>query len=194
MIDRLEAWNLLCEKISNVALRRHMLATEVVLRALARRLGRDETLWGLTGLLHDIDLESVDQDMRRHAATACAWLSGLLPEPALQAIRAHNAEMLGGERLSELDHALTASESLTGLVVATVLILPDKKISALKVSSVQKRMKEPRFAAAVNRDMIRECEAIGIPLGSFVELGVAAMQQIGEDLGLGGGVGDAAKA
>ncbi len=184
MMDREQAWRLVCEKIQNTNLRRHMLASEAVMRAVARRLGRDENLWGLCGLLHDIDLEHVDNDMHRHAAVAAEWLEGKLPPEAVDAIRRHNAEGLGLERTTELDHALAASETITGLVVAAVLVLPSKKIADLKAKSVRKRMKEPRFAAGVNRDNIRECEKIGIELAEFVDLAVEAMREIGPDIGL----------
>lgn len=184
MLSRGEAISLLEEKIENVNLRRHMLATESIMRSLASRLGQDAEFWGLTGLLHDIDLEEVDQDPKRHAAVGAEWLSGQLPEEAVCAVRAHNGEMLGIERSTELDHALAASETLTGLVVAATLVLPSKKLSDLKTKSVRKRMKEQRFAAGVNREIIRECEKIGLDVSEFIELGVEAMRGIGPDLGL----------
>jgi putative nucleotidyltransferase with HDIG domain len=183
LISRDEAINLVHEKIQNINLRRHMLATEAIMRSLAEKLDRDADLWGLTGLLHDIDLEEVEQDMHRHAAVGAEWLEGKLPAPAVQAVKAHN-EALGVERSEELEHALAAAETLTGLVVATTLVLPSKKIADLKAKSVRKRMKEPRFAAGVNRDIIRESEKIGLELAEFIELGVEAMRKIGPEIGL----------
>lgn len=185
MLTRLEALALVEEKIQNLHLRRHMLATEAVLRALARRLGEDAELWGLTGLLHDIDLESGGAaDPGQHALLAAGWLEGRLPPEAVQAIRAHNGEALGIRRQAPLEHALAASETLTGLVTAAVLILPSKRIADLKAKSVQKRMKEPRFAAGANREIIRECERLGVPVEEFIVLGVEAMRAIGPGLGL----------
>jgi putative nucleotidyltransferase with HDIG domain len=184
MISRDEAISLLESKIENINLRRHMLATESIMRALASRLDRDADLWGLTGLLHDIDLEEVDQDPKRHAAVGAEWLEGKLPGEAVQAVKAHNGEMLGIGRSSELEHALAAAETLTGLVVAATLVLPSKKLADLKVKSVRKRMKEPRFAAGVNREIIKECEKFGMEVPEFIELGVEAMRGIGPDLGL----------
>jgi len=183
VISRDEAVNLVHEKIQNINLRRHMLATEAIMRSLAEKLGRDADLWGLTGLLHDIDLEEVDADMHRHAAVAAEWLQGKLPPEAVQAVRAHN-DGLGIERKEQLEHALTAAETLTGLVVATTLVLPSKKIADLKSKSVRKRMKEPRFAAGVNREIIKESEKIGFELSDFIDLGVEAMRQIGPEMGL----------
>lgn len=184
MIHRDQAVELLESKIQNEHLRRHMLATEAILRALAAKLGQDADLWGLTGLLHDIDLEDVGEDPKQHAATAADWLADELPDEALQAIRAHNGENLGLQRTSQLDHALAAAENLTGLVVAATLVLPSKKIAELKVKSVRKRFKEPRFAAGADRDIIREGERLGIELPEFIEIGVEAMRAIGPDLGL----------
>jgi putative nucleotidyltransferase with HDIG domain len=184
VIERAEALALMESKVVNINLRRHMLATEAVMRSLAGRLGADLELWGLTGLLHDIDLEAVEQDPGLHAATAAEWLAGQLPEEARQAIRAHNGEALGISRVSALDFALAAAENLTGLVVAAVLVLPSKRIADLKAKSVKKRFKEPRFAAGANREIMLESQRLGLELGEFVELGVEGMRAIGADLGL----------
>ena len=96
----------------------------------------------------------------------------------------HNETFTGKKRHSELQHALAAGETITGLIVATTLVYPDKKIASVKQKSVVKRMKEKAFAASVNRDNIMECEAIGIPLGEFVEISINAMKDISDQLGL----------
>lgn len=153
------------------------------MRALARRLGRDEELWGLTGLLHDIDLEEVGQDPHRHALRAAEMLKDALPDEALQAIRAHNGENLGIARQAELDFALAAAENLTGLIAAAALILPSKSLLDLKPKSVLKRMKEPRFAAGANREIIREGERLGLALEDLVAIAVFAMQSQAAELG-----------
>jgi predicted hydrolase (HD superfamily) len=184
MLSHQEALALMQQKIQNENLRRHMLAAEAVMRGLARHLGRDEELWGLIGLLHDIDLEEIGSDPKLHADTAARWLEGKLPQEALSAIRAHNGEALGITRQTELEHALAACETVTGLVMAAALVLPSKKLAELKPKSVLKRMKEPRFAAGVNRDIVRECEKIGVPLEVFVEIAVRSMQAISNELGL----------
>lgn len=184
MITRDQALMLMEEKIQNINLRRHMLATEAIMLKMAEKRGQDRELWGLIGLLHDIDLEDVDQDMNRHAAVAAEWLEGKLPAEGIDAVRAHNAEGLGLQRQADLDHALACSENLTGLIVAACLVLPSKKIADLKTKSVIKRMKEPRFAAGVNREVVKECEKVGLELSEFVELGIGAMRDIGSQLGL----------
>jgi len=185
MINREQALNLLKKLIQADNLLKHCLATEAIMRSVAERLGKNEELWGLTGLLHDIDLEITRDDQSKHALVGAEMLAreGFPPE-ALQTIRAHNGERLGIQRQSEFEHALAASETITGLIVATALVQPEKKIASVKVKSVTKRMKEKRFAENVNRDIIRECEPIGIPLEDFVALSIAAMQGIADDLGL----------
>ena len=155
------------------------------MRAVAQRLGKDVELWGLTGLLHDIDLEITREDQSKHALVGADLLEKEgFPQEALQAIRAHNGERLGIQRQTEFEHALAASETITGLIVATSLVQPEKKIANVKVKSVTKRMKEKRFAENVNRDIIRECELFGIPVEDFVALSITAMQGIAVDLGL----------
>jgi len=185
MIDREQALELLNLHVKAENLQRHCLATEAIMRKLAQRLDKDEEVWGLTGLLHDLDLEITRDDQSRHALVAAEILEkeGFPPE-ALQAIRTHNGEALGIIRQSEFDHALACAETITGLIVATTLVQPDKKIARVKPKSVRKRIKEKRFAEKVNRDIICECTQIGLPLEEFITLSLEAMQEIADDLGL----------
>jgi putative nucleotidyltransferase with HDIG domain len=185
MINREQGLNLLKKHIQAENLIKHCLATEAIMRSVAKRLGKDEELWGLTGLLHDIDLEITRDDQSKRALVGAEMLAHEgFPLEALQTIRAHNGERLGIPRQTEFEHALAASETITGLIVATALVQPEKKIASVKVKSVTKRMKEKRFAENVNRDIILECEDIGIPLEDFVALSITAMQGIADDLGL----------
>ena len=109
---------------------------------------------------------------------------GAFSEDIIVAIQEHNAEAIGRNRETKMGIALTCSESVTGLIVATTLILPDKKITSLKPKSVRKRMKEKAFARNVNRESIRECEKIGLELDRFIEWSVDAMRSIAPELGL----------
>ncbi len=155
------------------------------MRALARRLGEDDERWGLTGLLHDIDVEVTDADPKVHALKAEELLSELnLDEEMIETIRMHNEKATGISRSTTFQHALAAGETITGLIYATTLVYPDKKIKSVKYKSVRKRMKEKAFAASVNRDHIMECEKIGIPLDEFVQISVDAMREISEEIGL----------
>jgi predicted hydrolase (HD superfamily) len=152
---------------------------------MARRLGRDEALWGLVGLLHDLDFDETKQTPEVHGLRSAEWLADSgLPGEALQAIRAHNAESLGLERCSELDFALSCSESITGLIVAAALVRPDRKLEGVKPKSIRKRMKEKAFARNVDRDQIRECEKAGVPVDEFIELALEAMKSIAGEIGL----------
>ncbi len=147
----------------------HYLASEAVMRALARRLGRDEDKWGLAGLLHDLDVEMVNGDMTIHGKETARILEekGVDPE-IIDAIRMHNESSSGEKRSKEFQYALAAGETITGMIVATTLVYPDKKLASVKPKSVVKRMKEKKFAASVRRENIMECEKIGIPLPEFV--------------------------
>ena len=183
-MDRDEAWELLNSKVDEDYLIKHSLATEAIMRALAKKMGQDEELWGIAGLLHDLDFSETKDDPERHALVAAELLAGRLPEEAVLAIKRHNAEMLGLKRETEFDLALTAAETITGLIVATALVYPDQKLASVKPKSVTKRMKEKAFAAKVNRDHIRLCEEFGFPLPEFAALSVEAMRGISDDLGL----------
>jgi putative nucleotidyltransferase with HDIG domain len=183
--NREEALNLLNRMMQQQNLIKHCLATEAIMRQLARKLGEDEKLWGLTGLLHDIDLEQTRGDQTQHARLGAQILEEEgFPQTGVQAVLAHNGEVLGIERRTPLDHALTCSETVTGLIVATALVYPDKKLASVKLKSVTKRMKEKRFAENVNRDKIRECTELGLELTDFIRISLEAMQHISDQLGL----------
>ena len=184
-MTRDQAWEILQENVKNQKMIYHSLASEAVLRALARRLGRDEEKWGLAGLLHDIDVEVTGADPAVHALRAGEILQEYnLDEDLLEAIRMHNEEATGEDRTTEFQHALSAGETVTGLIYATALVYPDKKIAGVKAKSIVKRMKEKAFAASVSRENIMECEKIGLTLQEFVEISLEAMKEFGEEIGL----------
>ena len=166
-------------------LRKHSLASEAIMRALARRLGHDEDIWGMAGLLHDLDYDQTKDDPTRHGLVTAEILGdkGVAPE-IIQAIKSHNAEALGLSRQTPLDLALTCAETMTGMVVATTLVYPDKKVKLVKPKSITKRMKEKQFARGVRREHIMLCEELGVPLAEFAALSLAAMSEIDEELGL----------
>lgn len=168
--------------LTSEALRRHSLASEAVLRALARKLGRNEEeveRWGLLGLLHDLDYGETESNPQLYGLKTVEYLdeSGFSVDE-LAAIKRHNAEMLGLERETELDLALTCGEVVTGLIAASALVQPDKKIASVKPSSAVKKMKDKTFARSVNRDHIKLCEKLGLPLLDFMTLAVEAMAEM----------------
>jgi uncharacterized protein len=180
-----QAVQLLQEHVANEKMINHCYASESVMRALARKLGRDEGKWGLAGLLHDLDIEIVKGDLNIHGAAAERILNehGVDPE-IVDAVVMHNEILSGKERQTEFQHALAAAETITGLIIATAMVYPDKKLASVKSKSVVKRMKEKAFAASVRRENILECEKIGVPLAEFVELSLGAMTEISGRLGL----------
>jgi len=184
MITREEAVLLLEENIQAENMRKHCYASEAVLRAMAKKLGRNEDEWGLAGLLHDIDVEITDADPYTHGPYAEKLLTGKVSTEMLDAIVMHNEIATGKERTSEFQHALAAGETITGLITATTLVYPDKKIASVKPKSVTKRMKQKAFAASVKRENIQECEKIGISMPEFAELSINAMKKISDVLGL----------
>jgi len=180
-----EALVFLKSHLTTTNLVRHCIATEAIMRALARRFGEDEHLWGITGLFHDLDLDLVDGDMTRHGLRTVEILRKEgYPEEGLAAILAHNGDVLNVPVETRFDKALLAAETTTGLVVATTLVYQSKKIADVKVKSVRKRMKEPRFAAGVDRSKMMLCEDIDIPLPEFLELSVDAMREVAEEIAL----------
>jgi putative nucleotidyltransferase with HDIG domain len=184
-VTRQEALQWLREYVRNENLIKHGLATEAVMIALAERLGENKEKWGLAGLLHDLDVEAVNHDLSRHTLEAERILKEKgVDEEIILAIKMHNERAQGTKRSQKFHHALAAGETITGLIIATTLVYPDKKINSVKAKSVKKRMKEKAFAAGVDRDVIMECEALGLTLDEFVEISVRAMQGIANDLGL----------
>jgi putative nucleotidyltransferase with HDIG domain len=162
---------------------KHMLATEAIMRALARRLGEDEEEWGITGLIHDIDVELVEDDMNCHGKLGADLAQELGANGAMaHAILCHN-EVHGVPRETKLDKALFCADPLSGLITAAALVRPDK-LRGLTTQSVMKRFREKRFAAGVNRDQVAECQEIGLDLEEFVSLGIEAMKGIASELGL----------
>ena len=153
--------------------------------AVADRLGEDREKWALAGLLHDLDVEITEADLKIHGLKTVDILreKGVDPE-IIEAIRLHNEDAHEDKRTSVFHHALAAGETITGLIIATALVYPDKKLASVKTKSITKRMKETAFARSVNRETIMECELIGIPLPDFAALSLAAMQGIHEELGL----------
>ena len=178
---RHDAVEILNQYVKNQKMLDHCYASEAVMRALARRLGQDEDKWGLAGLLHDLDIELVDSDLKVHALEAERILceQGVDPE-IIDAIKMHNETAAGKMRSTPFQHALAAGETITGLIIATALVYPDKKLASVKPKSVLRRMKERAFAASVSRDNIMECEKIGLSLEEFVDIALQAMMEINE--------------
>ena len=184
-MNRTEALDLLHRYIKNEKMIYHCLASEAVMRGLARNLGRDEEKWGLAGLLHDLDVEITNAEPTVHGTQTEILLKDYdIDSDILDAIRMHNECSSGKERSTEFQHALAAGETITGLIFATTYVYPDKKLTSVKSKSVVKRMKEKIFAASVRRENILECEKIGIQIDEFADLAISSMLPIADEIGL----------
>ncbi|MDD2219051.1 MAG: HDIG domain-containing protein [Desulfoplanes sp.] len=183
MISRKEALELLHAHLPEPNLIKHSLESEAVLRALARDQGQDEDLWGLTGLLHDLDYSNIGDATEKHGLVGAQMLEGKLPEEALHAIRAHNGEMTGVIPETTFDFALRCGETVTGLVHTAALVRPTR-MEGMTAKSLKKKMKDKAFAASVNRDNIKECDKIGLELGAFLTLSIGAIADIADQVGL----------
>jgi len=182
LMSREDALALVNENVKNKNLRKHMLAAEVVLRALAGRLGEDEELWARTGLLHDVDWDETADDFERHGVLSAEMLAERgCPDEMVHAVKAH-AEKAPIE--SRLDQALYCADPLTGFLVSCALIRPEKKLAPVDVQFVKNRMGEKSFSRSVNRDQIRQCENLDLPLDEFIQIALDAMKSISDELGL----------
>lgn len=181
-MTRDEALKLVNEKVSNKNLRKHMLATEVVMRRLAHRFKEDEEIWGLAGLLHDLDYDQTVNDFSKHGLVTAEILAEMdIPEEIIYAVKSHPGHF---PRKTLIDKALYAVDPVTGLIVAAALMHPTKKLKNVNVDFVERRFKEKRFAAGADRDQIRSCEEFNVSLKDFIALALEAMQSIDEVLGL----------
>lgn len=181
-MTRPEAYALLTERLRNKNLLKHSRAVEVCLERLAQQFGEDGPTWALAGLLHDIDYETTNGDPARHGAEGAAFLEAQGFDPALvHAVKAHSGHVAPSSRL---DWALFCTDPLTGLIVASALMHPEKKLAALDTDFVVRRFREKRFAAGANREQIAACKNLGLELEGLIELCLEAMKGVAQELGL----------
>jgi len=183
-LNREEALELLKANINRRNILLHMFAVEAIMKFLARHLGEDETLWGLTGLLHDIDYERTASNFEKHGVLAQDVLKGKVPEEVLKAIKAHNYEHSGVMPETNLEKALIASDAVSGLIVACALVMPAKKAKDVEPATIQKKFKDKDFARGADRQRIALCEELGIPKEEFFEIALRGIQAASQDLGL----------
>ena len=170
----------------NEALIRHALAVEAVMRYAARKRGADEEMWGVIGLIHDLDYEQFpDQHCRK---TEAILRQQEWPEDYIRAVLSHGWGLCTDvEPQSDLEKVLYASDELTGLVAATALVRPSRSVLDMKPKSVRKKWKDGRFAAGVNRDVIEKGAAmLGVELNELIEDTILAMREVAEEIGLKG--------
>ncbi|MHB1131132.1 MAG: HD domain-containing protein [Chloroflexota bacterium] len=183
-ISRDEALALVEESISNVNLRKHCYAVEAIMRGLAVRLAQDPDVWGLVGLLHDVDYDLTAKDPAQHTLVGSRMLAALgLRQDLVHSVLVHN-EIHGEPRLSLLDKALYSADALSGLITAAALIRSEKTLAPVTVEFIMRRFGEKGFARGANREQIKACAELGLSLEEFIGLGLKSMQTVAPALGL----------
>ncbi|MSR21076.1 MAG: HD domain-containing protein [Gemmatimonadetes bacterium] len=182
MPDRNDALRLLEEWVKNEGLKKHMFAVEAAVRHYAGLRGGDPDVWGLAGLLHDLDWEKHPE---RHPLEAVDYLrSQGYPEEVLHAILAHRSDFTGVEPVSDLDKVLVACDELSGFVVAACLVRPNG-VDDLEPKSVVKKLKDKTFAAGVSREEVeRGVALIGIERAEHIKNIIEALRAAGIELGI----------
>jgi putative nucleotidyltransferase with HDIG domain len=183
-LSRDEAWSLLTEWVQSESLRRHCLAVETAMCAYARERGEDEELWGVVGLLHDMDYERHPDLETGHPRVALAELERMDVDPVVIRAIASHADFLGVSRDSPLEKTLYAVDELSGFIAACALVRPTG-IEGMKPKSVRKKLKQPSFAAKVDRDQIsRGIDELGVDENEHIQLVIDAMEERAGELGL----------
>ena len=190
MLTRSDALALVQEYTANEALRRHMYAVEIAMRAMAERAGEDPERWGLVGLVHDFDYErfpnAAHSATEEHPAEGVRILAARgLPDDMQRAILGH-ATYSGVPRDTPMAQALFAVDELCGFLVACALVRPSRSLADLEVSSVKKKLKDKAFARGVNRDDVHAGAAeLGMPLDDLIAFLLQALRPQEKVIGLG---------
>jgi len=184
MLTRDEALNLVKKHVSKRNVLYHMLAVEAIMRGTAKHFREDENLWGLVGLLHDIDYEKTEATPEKHSLLTEEILKGLIPSELIKAIKTHNFKHTGIKPESKMEKALIASDAISGLLVACALVMPSKKLADVSVETVSKKFKDKDFARGADRGRILVCEELGIPKEKFFEITLNGLKQTAAEIGL----------
>jgi len=184
MIDREQGLELLNKYIKTENMKKHSFAVEAILKEIAVRKDKDVQLWTLTGLLHDLDYEFTKEEPEKHSMVTTQILKGLLPEELINAIQAHNYKHTLQFPETDLDKALIAADAVSGLIIATALVVPSKKLGDVQLKTLINKYKDNSFARGCNRRRIDLCEDIGLELNEFLELSLNALNKISNELGL----------
>jgi len=183
-ITREMALKLMEENLDNANLRKHSLAVEAILKKVAEKVGADEEVWGLAGLLHDLDYEKTMKEPTKHCVITDGILEAKGVSPVLrQAIKAHNPHC-GGVIRTRLDQAIYAVDPIGGFIIACALVQPDKKLSSVTIESMKKKMKDKSFAKGADREAMKTIEKMGVDFDDFLNLSLEALQNISGELEL----------
>ena len=184
MISREEGMALVEKHLKKKNLVKHVLAVEAIMRKLAGIFGEDVELWGITGLLHDLDYEFTKKEPEKHASMSADILKGLLPQEAVNAIKAHNYQHTSQVPETALDKALIAADAVSGLIIATALVIPSRKLADVQLKTLINKYKDNSFARGCNRKRIELCEDIDISRDDFLAMSLVALQGISKELEL----------
>jgi putative nucleotidyltransferase with HDIG domain len=181
---REQAWELVCEWIESDSLRKHVLGVEAAMRAYAAKAGADQELWGIAGLVHDLDYERYPDLDTGHPRYALEELRKLdYPQEVIDAVAGH-ADFMGVPRETAMAKTLFAVDELSGFVAACALVRPTG-IEGMTPKSVRKKLKQPSFAAGVNRDEVRRgIEELGADETEHIQLVIDALAANAAELGL----------
>ncbi len=190
-INKQQADELIGKYITHPITKLHLIESEAIMKALARHFGEDEEKWGIIGLLHDIDWDLTKDNTLEHCKKAVEILKDAgATDFLIETIISHgygNPHCGAPQdkiRNTKLQYSLAVAETLTGLIIASALVQPDKKLVSVTPESLKKKFKSKSFAAGCDRNIILECEKAGIPLDAFLKLGLEALQGINDKLGL----------
>lgn len=172
------------ENIDTINLRKHCLAVAHIMKALAGELGQDRKKWEILGLVHDLDYEETKDDPEEHALRSAEMVKGKVPTDVVRAVKSHNHQHTGVEPETDMENALIAADAISGLVVATALVMPNSKLEEARPESVEKKFDDSTFAKNIDRDRILYCEKIDMSRHEFIELSLEALREIDEELGL----------
>ena len=188
--NRQQAWALLNQYNSNQGLIKHAIAVEAAMRYFARKYGQDEQMWGVIGLVHDLDYEQFPQQHCQKSAEilrSYGW-----PENYVRAVLSHGWKICSDvEPQSTLEKTLYAIDELTGLIAATALVRPSRSVMDMKAKSVKKKWKDKAFAAGVSREIIEEgAQMLQVDLGELITDTILAMRQVADEIGLLGNINE----
>ena len=184
MLSREEAFVILKKYLKEPDNIRYSFAVEAVLRELSKILYRDEELWSLTGLLHNLDYEYTVREPEKRGTLSAQLLDGLIPENGVNAIKANNYMHTDYIPITSLDKSLIATDAMCMLIFTTAKALPSKKVAEVDINLLVQRFHDTSFAPRVNRSRIKLCVDLGIDLKAFLTLGLATIRTISTSLGL----------
>lgn len=178
MINHKEAMRVLKRYLQNEKLQFHSFAVESIMKHLARKLNKDEELWSIVGLLHDLDYEYTEKNPEKHTKITAEILFGLIPEEGIHAIRGHNYIHTSYLPTTSLDKALLAADAVSGLIIATALVMPHKTLNEVSEKTVLKKFSEPSFAKGCDRNKIKLSEDLGLTVEEFLIISLNSLKEI----------------